>query len=305
MKPRPRFAAMLSLTILGCGAEASLGVPHSWRDHYFDELVSPHPTTRLRVAVLPFQVSDRVSSETDLRVGDILTTALFETGRFELIERDRLDEVLSEQRLAALGIVDSTTAATVGKILGANAVVFGNLSSATQQKIDRFAYDQLVTKVRIDARATDVTTGEIMFADAAEGVSEFNIITDSHGKIIVGAQEAKSEFAKAAADATESLGQKLAARFPLVGFVISRDSYQIVTDLGADKQIAVGDKLLVMRPLGRVAHPITGQLLWNKLILGQATIEVLDGSTSQASLRQREDTRESVKPGDMVVLNRD
>jgi tetratricopeptide (TPR) repeat protein len=77
-------------------------------------------------------------------IQDIRTTSLFglrshtQEGRtlqqgaftdvFVLIERNRLAQVLQEQRLAQSGLLDEAHAAQVGKILGVDAIVVGTLS---------------------------------------------------------------------------------------------------------------------------------------------------------------------------------
>src|SRR5208282_4496675 len=54
------------------------------------------------------------------------------TGKIRLIERERLDKVLAEQKLSNSGLVDDTTAVNLGKILGVRYMVTG--------KVTRFAY---------------------------------------------------------------------------------------------------------------------------------------------------------------------
>jgi hypothetical protein len=55
--------------------------------------------------------------------------ALSATGRVELVERNRLDAVSQEQKLGASGLIDDATAASIGNIAGAQAVLVGTLTS--------------------------------------------------------------------------------------------------------------------------------------------------------------------------------
>ncbi|MDI6743856.1 MAG: CsgG/HfaB family protein [Thermodesulfovibrionales bacterium] len=52
-----------------------------------------------------------------------------------VIERASIDKVLSEQKLQMSGIADPATAAQVGKILGIDAVVLGNVTSSQKTQI--------------------------------------------------------------------------------------------------------------------------------------------------------------------------
>jgi len=54
---------------------------------------------------------------------DMLTTALFNTNRFIVLEREQLNEVLAEQDLAAAGRVKKETAAPTGEIYGADLII--------------------------------------------------------------------------------------------------------------------------------------------------------------------------------------
>lgn len=73
-----------------------------------------------------------------------------------LVERDRIDAILSEISLGEKGFLDPTTAAKLGKGLGADLLVVGDYSVIG----DRFV---------LDARLVDPATGEIRGAATADG----------------------------------------------------------------------------------------------------------------------------------------
>jgi len=110
---------------------------------------------------------------------DILTTELFKTGAFIVIEREQLQNVLGEQALGQSGAVNPATAAQAGKLLGLNAIVTGSISQfgvKTEGK-DYGVYKQKVQKAEctVDVRVVDTTTGQILFADSGSGVFEKKI----------------------------------------------------------------------------------------------------------------------------------
>ena len=57
-----------------------------------------------------------------------LSTALVKMEVFELVERSQLDKVLQELRIQNSGLIDSTTARKLGKLVGAKAVLVGSIS---------------------------------------------------------------------------------------------------------------------------------------------------------------------------------
>ena len=72
---------------------------------------------KTRVAVLDFQDNSGAGAPAKA-ITDMMTTELFNTGMFTVVERSRMDALASEQRLAGQGLADSTTAVQMGKVLG-------------------------------------------------------------------------------------------------------------------------------------------------------------------------------------------
>ena len=68
-----------------------------------------------------------------------------------VIERQRLQDLLTEQKLALSGRVDDATAVKVGKLLGAQYVFQGAVTSLGDQ-------------LRVDMHATDVETSKVLLA---------------------------------------------------------------------------------------------------------------------------------------------
>lgn len=59
-------------------------------------------------------------------VSDQLTQAILATGRYEVVDRQHLAQIVGEQEI---GAQDETIAAKVGKVLGAAALIFGRVSN--------------------------------------------------------------------------------------------------------------------------------------------------------------------------------
>jgi curli biogenesis system outer membrane secretion channel CsgG len=79
---------------------------------------------------------------------EMLTTALFKTKRFAVVEREAIDEVIKEQDLAASGRVQQGTGATAGGIHGADLIIAG--------AVTEFVADALTVKGGADAWGTQV-----------------------------------------------------------------------------------------------------------------------------------------------------
>lgn len=62
-------------------------------------------------------------------ISDEINTALFNSGRFEVIDRQHLKSVQSEHKLGFSGAVDEATSVRLGKLVGAGVFVFGRIQS--------------------------------------------------------------------------------------------------------------------------------------------------------------------------------
>ena len=87
---------------------------------------------KIRIAVMPFRVTVKPWWTWDWDVGEgvsgMLVTELVNSGRFDVVEREELDQILQEQNLAKEGITDAATAARIGRLLGVQLFVFGKVT---------------------------------------------------------------------------------------------------------------------------------------------------------------------------------
>lgn len=90
-----------------------------------------------RIAVLDFNVDVSPEGQTTSGptknigkdIADLLVTRLSQLETYSVVERQQLRKILEEKKLAARGIMDEETAARVGGVLGAEALVIGNVKS--------------------------------------------------------------------------------------------------------------------------------------------------------------------------------
>ena len=127
-------------------------------------------------------------SETAQELGDALSNELSATGKFQVVERQKLGEVLSEQELRELGLTRPGTGAKKGNLTSAQYVILGRVTAFEEgvasessggsigginiggirlggggRKAAQEAY------VAIDLRVVDTTTGEVVHSRTVEG----------------------------------------------------------------------------------------------------------------------------------------
>ncbi len=76
------------------------------------------------IAVVDFQGQDRSGSQ----IATLVQSKLIETNHFDIIERDKINRVLEEQNMSMSGVMDEATAVEIGKILGVDAMIFGEVT---------------------------------------------------------------------------------------------------------------------------------------------------------------------------------
>ncbi|MCX5908889.1 MAG: hypothetical protein NTY64_17370 [Deltaproteobacteria bacterium] len=136
-----------------------------------------HKGPKLRVGIVDFaNKTSYGAARLGTSASDILTTELFKTGAFILVERAQLNQVLKEQGLGQTGAVNPETAAQAGKVLGLNAIVTGSISQfgVSTGGSDYGVYKQKVqtAKCAVDVRVVDASSGQLLFADSGKGEFE-------------------------------------------------------------------------------------------------------------------------------------
>ena len=219
---------------------------------------------RLSLTVLPFEQKGTVS-EASLFFQDNLIDALVDQNRFRVVERDKLDMILQEQKLSRTKLVDRSTALRLGKLIASQSIIIGSIIETR-------------TGMEIVARMIDTETSEILTTQ------------DVYGEI---------KDLPALRTLTEGLAIKFHRDFPLVdGLVMQRKGTHIFTDLGQE-EIRMQRRLLVYRE-ETIKHPVTGKILGaDNEIIGQARVTQVMPEMSKA--RILDDKGRDIKPLDKVI----
>jgi len=263
--------------------------------------VTPTVTqAKIRIAVMPFKLGQIQrwwgwDWDPGEGISDMLVTELVNSGRFSVVERERLDEVLQEQNLAREGVVDAATAARIGRILGVQLFVFGTVT--------QFSLDSKIIKLPVvgelaewrarctlNARLVNVETSEIMAAVTGQGAkSQSNIKLSEKWGDLSGFTFGSSRFAehilgkattKAVEDVAEGIEEKTAGLTPVVvtpevtptvtpevepevieGLVAKVSDDEVVVNVGSQEGVKINDIFNVERIIERITDPETGKVI--------------------------------------------
>jgi curli biogenesis system outer membrane secretion channel CsgG len=129
-------------------------------------------------------------TSTSRELADALSNELTSTGKFTVVERQKLGAVISEQELAELGLVRKETAAEKGNLTGAKYIILGKVTSYEEGVYNESSGENTGINlgiisfgntsnnakqqayVAIDLRVVDSTTGEVVYARSIEGRAE-------------------------------------------------------------------------------------------------------------------------------------
>ncbi len=229
-----------------------------------------HKGPKLRVGIVDFvNKSSYGAGRLGSSASDILTTELFKTGAFILIERAQLKQVLGEQALGQTGAINPQTAAQAGRVLGLNALVTGSVSQfgVSTGGADYGVYKQKVqtAKCAVDVRVVDASTGQLLFADSGKGEFErkaqevLGLGTRAGYDETLGQEALRSAITKF----MDNLVQKLQS-VEWSGAVATVSGSDVYINAGREVGLNPGDVLLVQTLGQEIIDPQT------KMVLGRA-----------------------------------
>jgi TolB-like protein len=180
--------------------------------------------SRPTVAIMHFNngATGKAHEELDaLRGGiaDILISEMSVNPAIRVVERDQVDKLVAEQNLGATDKVDKATAVRIGKLLGAHHMIFGGYM--TDRK----------NRMRLDARAVNVETGEIEYTQSVSGS------TDDFSDMIASLAAKLNKGMKLPAMATRTSDATVASKPPFQ--VVMLYSRAIAEENGGRKDEAV------------------------------------------------------------------
>ncbi len=200
--------------------------------------------------MIPFDKSGDIS-DYSLSFQDNLINSLVNRNRFRVIEREKLDVILQEQKLSRTNLIDRDTALKVGRLIAARSVITGNIIETR-------------TGIEIVARVIDTETSEILSSsDVYDEVKDLMALKKL----------------------SEGMAIKFHQDFPLLdGMVIQQKGDAIFTDIGEEDKVKLQRRLIIYREEA-ISHPVTGKILGaDNLIMGHARITQIMPDLSKAEM---------------------
>ncbi len=279
-----------------------------------------------RVAVLDFSYGTVMSSvqavfgtnqDIGKGISDLLVNQLVNDGTYRVIERNALDKILKEQNFSNSDRADASTAAKIGRILGVDAIITGDITqfgrddqnksvggSALSHWGAKYGMGNVGTKkakavVEVTARLVDVNTAEILASATGHGESDRSGTdllggggswgSGGGGHVDMGSSNfGQTIIGEAVKGAVNQLGSNLDAKattlphvtIPVNGVVADATGNTLILNVGSRNGVHVGDRLEVTRVTRVVKDPVTGKALRS---IAEPVGEVLITSVDESS----------------------
>ena len=215
----------------------------------------------------------------------MLTSALVESGRFIVLERAELGQVINEQELKAGGVTNPDTGPQLGKVTGVQLLVYGAVTEFGAEDegggisiggsggglgnllSGALSSQSSSGKVAMDVRVVDTTTGEIIEVHrVSEKVSSsgFDLSLGYRGISLGGNKFWKTPLGEATRSAINRTVRHIAVDAqgrPWTGQVIEFDGNELYINAGQRAGLNAGDMFMIERVVKTFTDPSSGQVL--------------------------------------------
>lgn len=206
---------------------------------------------------------------------EMLATALVEAGRFVVLERKNIQQVLSEQEFGASGRVNPETAPAIGQAIGAQVLITGDITEFTYTKSSvggnlsilrsvGATGERIKAMVALDIRLMDATTGEVVFSRRVEGdASATGLVTDVQIQdqqlgTAIGSQTPLGAASREAIEGAVAAIVEGMSRIPWSGRVVDVRGPSIYVNSGSESGMTAGMRLDVFEQGAALIDPETG-----------------------------------------------
>jgi hypothetical protein len=189
---------------------------------------------------------------------------LVNSKKFNIADRDKLKNVLSENKLELSGLSENKSEITkIGKLLGADKLI----SSKIFQKAEK--------QVAIFIQVIDVTTAQV---ELTKEIYYYNYNAEADGRYCAA---------------------EIAAKYPLTGEVLGKSGDVVIINLGDTDGLKEGDRIFVAR--NEVMYGDNKEVLYVETKrVGVLRVTGLMGSRAKAKTDTLTDPKDSVRKGDIV-----
>ena len=252
--------------------------------------------------------------------GAMLSEALMATGRFIVVERAEVDDLIKEQDMGVEGRVTQATAAKFGNMLGASILVMGTVTQFEEQAAGRgggiglpvpgigsvsLGGNKMTAFVKVNLRMVDTETGKILSTHNADGTASGSgkgLGVGIKGITAQGNTSKQTPIGQALQDAIDQAVAHIITVMEGVPFyarVADVSGSEIIINAGSNRNIKEGMVLTGYKVDKEIKDPDTGLVIAvNEKETGKVKIDRVEEKVSYATK-----TEGSISQGQKLKLN--
>ncbi|MBL0226585.1 MAG: hypothetical protein IPQ16_13740 [Geobacteraceae bacterium] len=225
-------------------------------------------SARMSLSVLPFNGRIKNTTVQDM-ADDFLVAALVDQKRFQIVEREKLKQILQEQKLSKEHLTDPEHSIQVGKLLSADAILATTIAEGQKSL-------EIITRLVSSETAEVMETKDVYIEDKSLA---------------------------AVKELMEGLASKLTLGFPVVeGIVVKREKGTLFSDLGSSSGVRKSMTASVYRRGKEIRHPTTGKSLgWDMVKIGDGTIDDVQDGFSKVHLHDKVKGQQDIQARDIII----
>ena len=245
-----------------------------------------------KIAVVDFTANERTGLIHGLP--DQITEDLVNTGQFDVYERGKLKSIMQEQGFQSSGFTDPQTAIQLGKLIGIQYIVTGQISDYGREvrAFRGYNVNSSTTFFRLKAgiRLIDVETGRILFSRS--GTAEESVVQGQSSRVLDTTIDTRlaEDVSRFLVDALakERLFEEKKPTSTMAKVKIG--SYPENADVEVDGVFYgnAGSEFEIPAGLHSIRVSLPGHDVWDKKVM------IRDGMTFKATLTRQVDTRVEV-----------
>jgi TolA-binding protein len=233
---------------------------------------------RIRIGIATFESKvGEIGATQAAIITDIFSNTLYNSKRIQLVERERIDDVLDEILGGDTGFFDPATVAEIGRLAGVQYIVTGSVTELSKKAsgggipIPVFrggavgsAQTEAIAKIAV--RVIEVETGEVVLSLTESGRSTNSATAVSFAGVSWGEAEFGGIEARAIGDAALRLAHKIRERIADdYSYVIEAGGKEFMIDEGETRAVEPGLLFLVYTD-GKALSDMEGNVISRKRI---------------------------------------
>ncbi|MBW2187342.1 MAG: hypothetical protein JRG71_13385 [Deltaproteobacteria bacterium] len=220
---------------------------------------------------------------------DMLTTALVKTRKFDVIERDRMAEILKEQGMSLEGIATGGYQGDNFNLQGVDYIITGSITeygeTAKTMEVVGFKSSKRIATMAVDIRILNVETGSIEIAESVRAEKKGGNSLNVQGFASGGDSSSGALMGAVMRETSSNVANLIVSSiYPVKVVALTKGDYEVMLNYGSG-YLKKGDMLQIFSQGEVFVDPDTGEELGSEEeLVGKVTVYNTQAKFSKAKV---------------------